>query len=104
WRYPRGDPRGFSSCLRSALCTASRTRRSVRDMNSADGDVWSGSHRCGRRPGVRINQAGGDHGAAVPGRVAHFLDILADELVGGFRMPGIDLAHIGDEDFRIDPA
>ena len=51
-----------------------------------------------------MNQAGGDHGAAVPGRIAHFFDILADKLVGGFRMPGIDLAHIAHEDFRINPA
>ncbi len=44
-----------------------------------------------------------DHGAAVPGRIAHFLHILADELVGRFRMPAIDLVHIGHEDFRINP-
>jgi hypothetical protein len=44
-----------------------------------------------------MKHAGSDHGAAVPGRIAHFFDIIADKLVGGFRMPGIDLAHIAHE-------
>jgi hypothetical protein len=68
--------------------TASRTRWSVRDANSADRDVGR-RRRAGLWRAVRLNHAGGDHGAAVPGRIAHFLHILADELVGGFRMPGI---------------
>src|SRR5215472_10884424 len=51
-----------------------------------------------------MNQAGVDHGPAVAGRIAHFFHILADELAGSFRMTGIDLAHIGHEDFRINPA
>ena len=46
-----------------------------------------------------MNQAGVDHGAAVPGRIAHFLHILADEFVGSFRMPGVDLAHVAHENF-----
>ena len=71
-------------------------------MNSADGDVW-GRRRSGWRA-VRVNQAGVDHGAAIAGRITHLLHILADELVGGFRMPGINLAHIAHEDFRINPA
>ena len=51
-----------------------------------------------------MNQAGIDHGAAVPSRIAHFFDIIADELVGGLGMSGVDLAHVGHEDFRINPA
>jgi hypothetical protein len=35
-----------------------------------------------------MNHAGGDHGAVDPGRVAHFFDIVANELVGGLGMPG----------------
>ena len=51
-----------------------------------------------------MNQAGGDHGAAVPGRVAHFFDIVAYELVGGLRMSGVDLTKIVHKDLRINPA
>ena len=38
-----------------------------------------------------MNHAGGDHRAAVPGRAAHFFDIVANELVGGLGMSGVDL-------------
>ena len=90
-----------SLALRRMFCTAGRTRRSVRDANSTDGDV--GRRRRSGWRAVRTNQAGVDHGAAVPSRIAHLLNILADELVGGFRMPGIDLAHIGHKHLRINP-
>jgi hypothetical protein len=43
-----------------------------------------------------MNHAGGDHGAAVPGRVAHFFDIVANELVGGLGMSGNDSAMAVD--------
>jgi len=49
-----------------------------------------------------MNQAGGDHGAAIPGRIAHFLDIIANELPGGLGMSGINLAHVVHEDLWID--
>src|SRR5262249_60905381 len=74
-----------------------RVSRTIRDANSADGDVGR-RRRAALWRAVRTNQAGGDHGAAIAARIAHFLDILADEFVGGFRMPGIDLAHITHED------
>jgi hypothetical protein len=44
-----------------------------------------------------MNQAGSDHGAAVPGRVAHFFDIVANELVGGLGMSGIKHAYSDNE-------
>jgi hypothetical protein len=52
-----------------------------------------------RLPGIYgdwMNHAGGDHGAAVPGRVAHFFDIVANELVGGLGMSGNDSAMAVD--------
>ena len=51
-----------------------------------------------------MNQTGGDHGAAISGRIAHFFDIVANELVGGFGMSGVDLTKIVHKDLRINPA
>src|SRR4029077_1388822 len=48
--------------------------------------------------------AGSDHGAAVPGRVAHFFDIVANELVGGLGMSGVDLTKAVHKHPRINPA
>ena len=73
-----------SLALRRMFCTAGRTRRSVRDANSADGDV--GRRRRSGWRAARTNQAGIDHGATIPSRIAHFLYILANKLVGGLRM------------------
>jgi hypothetical protein len=51
-----------------------------------------------------MNHGGGDHGATVSGRVAHFFDIVADELGGGLGMSGVDLTKVVHKHPRIIPA
>ena len=66
-----------------------------RELSPAEAGCWRGGW---------MNHAGGDHGAAVPGRVAHFFDIVANELVGGLGMSGVDLTKAVHKHPRINPA
>src|SRR4029077_11599611 len=84
------------------LRTRSRTRRSVRDSNSADGHSWT--DRSGLCRSAWTNHAGGEHVAAVPGRAGHFFDIVANELGGSLGMSGVDLTKVAHEHPRINPA